>query len=296
MRKKYRDTFNERQTQKSLRNGSHLMISSDNDVANDFTILKKPDGTQAYDPNFLRCGVEVYRQYQRKLWDPDCDASTLEEWHSHVYGEVGIFLIDMRGNRINGKGEQKSTNPLVSVNQWKALEEFFTIHSLKVIFICSEIPFVGDPPETIKKNAEKLSFLKDHWPNNDKELLRLLDLAFNWKASVPDRDVVFLAGDIHCGVTSVIKDKKTGLTINQLVATLVTNHVCNYYPNLEGNVNDRYSYTHQPLGKTWRNFAEVNIRLTKVHVVSRLVPITTDKYKNVDWYSSDDDEDAVAEK
>jgi hypothetical protein len=33
--------------------------------------------------------------------------------------------------------------------------------------------------------------------------VRLLDLSFNWKAAKEDeREVVFLGGDIHCGVTS----------------------------------------------------------------------------------------------
>ncbi len=34
-------------------------------------------------------------------------------------------------------------------------------------------------------------------------IVRLLDLSFNWKAEKEDeREVVFLGGDIHCGVTS----------------------------------------------------------------------------------------------
>ncbi len=33
--------------------------------------------------------------------------------------------------------------------------------------------------------------------------MRLLDLAFTWKSQEEDdREVVFLGGDIHCGVTS----------------------------------------------------------------------------------------------
>ena len=46
------------------------MIWSDNDVANDFTTLKDQNGDQAYPAPFLRAGIEMYRQYQRILWDP----------------------------------------------------------------------------------------------------------------------------------------------------------------------------------------------------------------------------------
>ena len=27
---------------------------------------------QGYHPKFLQCGMEVYREYQRRLWDPNC--------------------------------------------------------------------------------------------------------------------------------------------------------------------------------------------------------------------------------
>ena len=43
----------------------------------------------------------------------------LQEHHSHVYGPVGIFLMDIRGNRITGDGVQRSDNPLVSDQQWR---------------------------------------------------------------------------------------------------------------------------------------------------------------------------------
>ena len=42
-----------------------------------------------------------------------------QEHHSHVYGPVGIFLMDIRGNRITGDGVQHSDNPLVSDQQWR---------------------------------------------------------------------------------------------------------------------------------------------------------------------------------
>ena len=211
LRKKYRETWNKKMTRETLQKGSHLMIWSDNDVANDFTTLKDEDGEQAYPPPFLQCGIEVYRQYQRILWDPDYVSMPAEdeyfhEYHSHIYGPVGIFLIDMRGNRITGDGTQHSTNPIMGEEQWNAIEEFFQTEGLKVIILASEIPFVGDDPETIQEKAEQVDFLKDHWPYNINDLERLLDLAFKWKNEDEDgREVLLLGGDIHCGVTSVIR-------------------------------------------------------------------------------------------
>ena len=36
-----------------------------------------------------------------------------------MYGPVGIFLMDIRGNRITGDGVQHSDNTLVSEQQWQ---------------------------------------------------------------------------------------------------------------------------------------------------------------------------------
>ncbi len=44
---------------------------------------------------------------------------------------------------------------------------------LKVIIIASEVPFVGDDPESIQEKAKKVDFLKDHWPYNVEELVRV---------------------------------------------------------------------------------------------------------------------------
>ena len=126
--KKYRFTWNRKKTRESLQRGCHLMIWSDNDVANDFTTMKDQSGYQAYPPAFLQSGIEMYRQYQRQLWDPamrdePSDEEFFMEWHSHVYGPVGIFLMDIRGHRITGDGVQHSENTMVSDKQWEAFGE-----------------------------------------------------------------------------------------------------------------------------------------------------------------------------
>ena len=71
--KKYRDTWNKKNTRECLQQGCHLMIWSDNDVANDFTTMKDQNGDQAYPPAFLQSGINMYREYQRSLWDVEYD-------------------------------------------------------------------------------------------------------------------------------------------------------------------------------------------------------------------------------
>jgi hypothetical protein len=49
------------------------------DVANDFTTMKNADGSQKYHGHFLQCGMRTYREYQRRLWDPECQPALPEE-------------------------------------------------------------------------------------------------------------------------------------------------------------------------------------------------------------------------
>ena len=284
--------------------GSEMCIRDrDNDVANDFTTMKNQEGAQKYHPKFLQCGMRTYREYQRRLWDPEAPLQLEEdvgEWHAHVYGSVGIFMFDLRGNRIDGEGNQMSENPLISDAQWEHLERFFATEGLRAVVLCSETPFVGDEPDIIKEKVEtnpQMDFLRDHWPFNSDELVRLLDLCFTWKSEGEDsgvgRDVLLIGGDIHCGVTSVIRDEETGLQINHLTTSPVTNHVCKFFPPPQGEISPRYNFSHLPLGQKFRNFADVRIEMddNDVYIQAQLIPISTDIFKDTAWQVEDSDED-----
>ncbi len=144
-----------------------------------------------YHPNFLQCGMRTYREYQRRLWDPDCPLSApagtseVREWHWHMYGAIGLFLFDLRGNRIDTFGHATPDKALLCDDQWADLEAFFARPELRVAVLCSETPFLGDEPATCREKVQanqEMDFLKDHWPYNEAEILRLLDLCFAWKA------------------------------------------------------------------------------------------------------------------
>ena len=272
------------------------MIWSDNDVANGFTTLKLENGEQAYHPQFIQCGMEVYREYQRRLWDSNCSSKIpidveVEEWHSHVYGngKIGIFLFDLRGNRITPEGIQKSENSLLSDKQWQDFEVFMSNPELRAVILGSETPFIGEEPAETRKKVENISdliFLKDHWYFNEEELLRLVKICFDWKAKGDGmHDLIFIAGGIHCGpcgVTSILTDEETGLQINHFTTSPVTNHVCDFFPALTGKLSDRFNFVNFPLGKSFRNYLDVEIMIDEdiTHIQARLVPISTNVFKN----------------
>ena len=304
-RNKYRNVFSLEGKVKIMSKVSNLTIWSDNDVANDFTTMKSNDGSQKYHPNFLQCGMKEYIEYQRRLWDPECSIhkntdGDIAEWHSHVYGSIGIFMFDLRGNRITCDGIQMSENTLLSDAQWEDLEAFFQNPNLRAIVLCSETPFVGDEPGVAKQKVEdslEMSFLRDHWPFNENELIRLLDLCFSWKAEGENsgigRDVLLIGGDIHCGVTSVIRDDETGLQINHLTTSPITNHVCKFFPPLAGSISDRYNFSHLPLGTKFRNYADISINIgdDDVFIQAKLIPISTDIFKDNTWETTSIDDE-----
>lgn len=256
LQESYRSTWYKAGVATSLAHSSHLMIWSDNDVTNDFTVLRNPDGSQVYMPEYLQVGMSVYRMYQRKLWDPSChtnieglnslatEQDKIEEWHFHQYGPFGVFLIDMRGNRINPKGQIQDA-PILSERQKKAIQDAFASPGLACMLMCAEIPFVGESPDKIQEGAKTLAFLKDHWPYCLEELTWLLEQCFGFKSAVAGREVVMLAGDIHVSVDSMISDSTTGQTIRSITTSPITNGATKFWPALEGKINDRFSYTHK---------------------------------------------------
>ena len=54
---------------------------------------------------------------------------------------------------------------------------------------------MGDDTETIREKAEKVDFLKDHWPYNLADLVRILDLCFTWKSQgrIPEKNIFLIS-------------------------------------------------------------------------------------------------------
>merc|ERR1712048_875833 len=256
LQESYRSTWNQKAKANVLSHTSNLMIWSDNDITNDFTSARKPDGSQEFEPTYLRLAMQVYQMYQRKLWDPDFELDRqvveripeVDESHFHRYGPCGIFMIDMRGNRITSRGILKEEGTsFVSARQWDAIESAFATSGLTCMIVSAEIPFVSQSFDEVRRNSNQNPLLKDHWAYSPAELTRLLDLCFSWKSAQVGREVILLGGDIHVSVYTTISDSQTGQTIRQITTSPITNRPTKFHPTLEGTLNERYAYKHEPL-------------------------------------------------
>eukprot|EP00434_Breviolum_minutum_P022823 symbB.v1.2.020138.t1/scaffold1677.1/size106310/5 len=129
------------------------------------------------------------------------------------------------------------------------------------MLLCSEMPLVWERPEIVKQKAKSLGFLRDHWLYNLPELTWLLELCFKWKAASAARDVLFLGGDLHVSIYSVIYDKITENNIRCITTSPVSNEVARFIAHHEGEINERFTYRHEPvLGM--KTFCKIDIGLT----------------------------------
>ena len=78
LRDVYRYCWNLPRTRKVLSSVSNIMMLNDEDIFKDFTIAMDAVGNPP-SKSMIRVAQEVYREYQRQLWDPDCVVKGLGE-------------------------------------------------------------------------------------------------------------------------------------------------------------------------------------------------------------------------
>jgi hypothetical protein len=112
------------------------------------------------------------------------------------------------------------------------------------MIIASEIPFVTSPPAKVQEMAKKIPFLEGHWCYDEEGTGKLYDMCFDWKNAANGRDVVLMGGDVHTGFTTELSCNKTNSTIRAVTTSPITNHVCGFFEQQEGDFNDRYHFKH----------------------------------------------------
>ena len=107
LRDVYRRTWNFPRTKQVLANCSHLMIWNDQDVYHEFTIARNSLG-DPISPDMIRLGHEVYREYQRQLWDPGCVESGPAMYGASQANKRSQALLDSVRQRLLAASVNKS--------------------------------------------------------------------------------------------------------------------------------------------------------------------------------------------
>ncbi|CAE8653720.1 unnamed protein product [Polarella glacialis] len=220
-----------------------------------------------------RLALEVYREYQRALWDRtfytsldirkyghgwdaeklwleghlkldevqiapqdrefmvDAGAvagSSLEEWHIHRYGCICLIMLDTKGSLVDSvlspARSSESVVPLLSLRQWRAIDEALKDEATQVLVIASDSPIVLEAitpmgeGEDVDNPRRPVDGPPD-WRTSRFEQNRLLLSLFQWKsAQYPSREVILLSSGPGFGTAGDVRDKKLGLSIVSVLA------------------------------------------------------------------------------
>ena len=269
LREAYRTSWSLPGTREALSMGSHIMLRGALDFGN---LMLGRKGVEANQPSIsgkskrmLRSLVQqVYREYQRQLWDPegvadapmlgcsnagDENSSENGEWHFHQWGNVGVFCMDVKETKIwrSRSGCKDSDIPLISDRQWQSFSDAMSVESLETFVICCEVPFVSDSigDARYKATDPDHTHLVEHWPYHGSELVRLLNGLFDWKSALPNREVTLLCGGISVGVDTVIKHSGLGSEIRQIITgPAAAEPESDLWAERTGVLNDSIAYEH----------------------------------------------------
>jgi hypothetical protein len=164
LREAYRTSWSLPGTREALANGSHIMLRGGMDFGS-LLLGRKGDSEDGgggvklggQSKRTLRTLVQqVYREYQRQLWDPEgvADGASLGcsdsdgngEWHFQSWGPVGVFCMDVKETKLwKGRtGEKDSDSALISEAQWRCFSEAMNSEEIQTLIVCCELPFVDD--------------------------------------------------------------------------------------------------------------------------------------------------------
>jgi hypothetical protein len=267
-RRLYRAWWGEAATRDVLANVSNLMIWDDHEIRDDWGSRRED-----YDPDSVeyRIGTlarQVYREYQRQLWDdpPHSDA----EEHFHVWGSIGVLFVDQRGGRSFGRD---ATRPYLSTRQWEHIVEALKageFSAVRALIVVTSVPLVYLGNNITEFGTSAADDLYDHWshPLHNKEQVEMVRALREWKAAVPgQRELLVVGGDVHVGGHTDVKHE--GVTIfNQLITSPITNVPPKWYAFLglliltesEQTLTSSYSYEHHDFTNK-RNYGVILVRV-----------------------------------
>ena len=274
LRQAYRTAWSLPGTREALAHASHIMLRGSLDFG---SLLLGRSASVGSDVAFAASSIsgtskrtlrrlveQVYREYQRQLWDPEGVADAAQfgcsstnsgnngEWHFHTWGPVGVFCMDVKETRLwKGRtGAMDSDTALINDQQWKCFGDALGMKAISTLVVCCEVPFVDDSigDARYKATDPSHSYLVEHWPYHGSEILRLLNGLFEWKGAEPGRDVLLVSGGIMVGVDSLIKHEGLGIDIRQIITgPAAATPATDLWAERTGMLSDTITYEHGPV-------------------------------------------------
>jgi hypothetical protein len=216
---------------------------------------------------------QVYREYQRQLWDninPSTPPTTGEEQHYHVWGPIGVLFVDQRGGRSFGR---EPSRPYLSTLQWEKIVhelEKGVLSKVRALIVATSVPLCYLGGKTTSLGTSYSDDLYDHWshPKHAKEQIEMIRILRQWKEAKPgQRELLVVGGDVHVGGHTYIEH--AGATIfKQLITSPISNTPPKWYEffglkvltETEEKLSSSYSYEHHDLTNQ-RNYGIILVRV-----------------------------------
>lgn len=271
----YRSWWSIPATRKVLANVSNLMIWDDHDIRDDWGSLSEDFDKSSVEFRIGTLARQVYREYQRQLWD-DFDIDSLpansDEHHHHSWGQIGILFLDQRSGRSFGRD---AARPYLGTRQWNFVENQLKtgdLSKVRALIVVTSVPLVylGGNITTLGSNIPIANDLLDHWSHtfHQKEQIEMIRALREWKAAKNgQRELLVVGGDVHIGGNTEVKH--LGATIfKQLITSPITNQPPKLFlfaglkilAETEQNLSESYSYEHSNLTNK-RNYGIVVVRV-----------------------------------
>lgn len=281
-RQLYRWSWNDPATREVLARVPSLMIWDDHEIRDDWGSKKEDrsngNGEESIELRIGRLARQVFREYQRQLWDdfdPDREPVSSLEHHAHRWGPIGVLLLDLRGGRSFGFDPAR---PYLSAEQWRDIRKallgrsgIFSAPAVRALVVVSSVPLVFLSGFIAGVGSQKMDDLRDHWSYapHRKEQVEMIRLLRYWKQKEKNREVFVLGGDVHIGGYTDIRYRDQSI-FKQLITSPITNRPPRWYEfygvralmETHQGLGDRYSFEHSNFTHH-RNYGVVLVRTSK---------------------------------
>ena len=219
--RRYRSFWNQPEWLGLITDLPFLPILDDHEVVDNFGSDPRHAGPE-WAP-FRAAALAAYRDYQASRVVPvDRPDAGPFDFGLH-YGPLALFALDLRSERRQGDDAR-----ILSAAQWERLEAFLErVGPDQVVAIASSVPLLHTPRWASWLGAA-VTFrgddFSDRWthPAYQADRERLVAVLEAHARRAPDRPIVMLAGDIHCGAGQVGRCPD-GAHITQCVSSPLTN-------------------------------------------------------------------------
>jgi len=193
----YRVTWNCPYVRQVLASCQNLMMLNKDDIYESYNttqyrkIIKEVIG---FDIDITKLAIQVYREYQRHLWDNKFEDN--EECYAHIWGKYGVFFIDELSNKT------------ISDIQYKYIDEFLKIKELEVVYLCTQTQLTP-----ASKNLSHIFNIAQEWKKPTNNIIFISPGGPGIKTTLTNIDTKTIINSITCGpiakkLTDLIEPEK----------------------------------------------------------------------------------------